>query len=134
MVLEYGVIRCGTSKELFPRIEKLTKELKERVDQYNPDVAVLEQVFFAKNAKSALVLGQARGAILSVLSGRELQLIELSPKEIKLSVTGTGSADKDQVAMMMQKHLSLLELPTPSDAADALAMAWVGASKKGNLF
>ena len=129
-VLEYGVIRCPQNKSLYERIEMLVAKLDELLEIYKPSVLTVEEVFFAKNAKSALVLGQARGAIIGAASRYQMRFREFSAKEIKLTVTGRGQADKAQVALMIKQHLELREIPTPEDASDALAVAWVGATKK----
>jgi crossover junction endodeoxyribonuclease RuvC len=130
-VLEYGVIKCGTDKDLVKRLSKLVAELDQIFLTYKPEKMVLEDVFFAKNPKSALILGQARGCVLAKAIQYNCEVIGLSPKEIKQAVTGRGGADKETVALMMQKHLGLKEIPKPEDASDALAMAWVGITYKG---
>jgi crossover junction endodeoxyribonuclease RuvC len=94
------------------------------VTQWQPDLAVLETPFHGMNARSLIVLAQARGALLAVLAGRSLEIREYSPAEIKSAVTGNGRADKEQVARMVR--LLLAADPRQSwaaDATDALAVA-----------
>jgi crossover junction endodeoxyribonuclease RuvC len=84
---------------------------------------VVEDVFQGKNVRSALTLGHARGAILLAGALKNLTIAEYSPREIKKAVVGTGSATKDQVGFMVQKHLRLKNPPSPADAADGVAAA-----------
>ncbi len=127
-VLEYGVIRCGTEKELVPRLKRLSEGLEQVFEMYRPQRLVLEDVFLSRNVRSALLLGQARGVVIASAIRFACEVVTLSPREIKQAVTGRGSADKEQVALMVKEHLGLLEIPRPADASDALAMAWVGMS------
>jgi crossover junction endodeoxyribonuclease RuvC len=124
VVLEYGVIRTSSTKDLMHRIEQITRSLTSLVLEYKPDVLAMETIFFSKNARSALILGHARGAIMSICAGNEIRFYEYAPRLIKQMVTGKGSASKELVANMMQQHLQLKELPVPEDASDALAVAW----------
>ena len=103
-------------------------EVSALLDKFKPDAAAIESVFHGKNAKSALVLGQARGAVLSVLGQASLQCIELAPSEIKLSVAGHGKADKVQIAQMVERLL-LIEVKGSNDESDALAIAIAGGSR-----
>ncbi len=97
-------------------------DLGQTVALHRPDVAAIEQVFVAANPRSALVLGQARGALLSALAAAGLTIREYSPSQIKQAVTGDGRASKRQVQTMVRRQLSLERAPA-SDAADALAAA-----------
>lgn len=120
--LAYGRIR---NKQDLPHtrcLEAIYVELNKLIDTYEPDEAVLEGAFFAKNAATAMVLGQARGVVLAVCALRTLPVYEYSPRSIKRAVTGVGSARKEQVAEMVARLLSLRG-PVQSDAADALAAA-----------
>jgi crossover junction endodeoxyribonuclease RuvC len=90
--------------------------------EHAPELAVVECVFVASNPRSALVLGQARGAALAALASAGLEVAELSAREVKKAVTGTGAAGKAQVQAMVMRLLDLPE-PPPTDAADALAVA-----------
>ena len=90
---------------------------------FRPSSVAVEDVFQGKNVRSALTLGHARGAILLAAALEELAIAEYSPREIKKVVVGTGSATKDQVGYMVQRHLRLKAPPTPADAADGVAAA-----------
>lgn len=118
----HGVLRPPRGGELAARLEYLHRSIGEVVTLHRPDVAAIEQVFVAANPRSALVLGQARGALLSALGAAGLTIREYSPSQIKLAVTGDGRAAKRQVQNMVRRQLSLERAPA-SDAADALAAA-----------
>ena len=115
-VLEYGVFRAKEGDPL----------------QYRPDHLVMESAFVQKNVRSALVLGHVRGAVMLLAAQEGIPFSELSPASVKQAVTGKGSADKQTVAWMMQRHLQLGELPSPADASDALAIAWAGLTASRN--
>jgi crossover junction endodeoxyribonuclease RuvC len=93
------------------------------LERLKPDVAVVEDIFYAVNPKSALKLGHVRGTIILSAINSGLKVVELTPREIKSGVTGYGQADKNQVAEMVRIILNLQQKPEPEDAADALAAA-----------
>ena len=119
-------VASGTIKShdgSFPdRLQKIFVSVRDVVEQYRPDMVVIESVFMAKNAGSALKLGHARSAALCATFGFDLDVHEYSPREIKQAVVGTGSASKDQVQHMVVSLLQLDGMPA-ADAADALAAA-----------
>jgi crossover junction endodeoxyribonuclease RuvC len=110
------------SNSLDERLLEIYKGLSQIIEEYRPQMMSIEKVFFAKNAVSALKLGQARGA--AILTGKihSLQIVEYSPTEVKQAVVGYGRADKDQVAKMIQLLVGAKQFET-SDASDALALA-----------
>lgn len=118
----HGVIRGARNASLANRLARIHAELLEVASEHRPDVAVIEKVFLAASPRSALVLGQARGAALAALAAKGLDVHELSAREVKKAVAGTGAADKKQVQFMVVRLLGLDRSP-PSDAADALAIA-----------
>ena len=120
-VLEYGVIRTPAKEGLPARIRRLHDALAEVIERHRPGEAAIEEVFTAHNVRSALVLGQARGALLLAAS-RRCEVHEYSARAVKKAVVGYGQADKQQVATMVRALLTLRETP-PLDAADALAIA-----------
>jgi crossover junction endodeoxyribonuclease RuvC len=122
-LLECGVIRTSAGEPLPDRIREIFLGIREVIERFQPSSVVVEDVFQGKNVRSALTLGHARGAILLAAALQELPIAEYSPREIKKAVVGTGSANKDQVAYMVQRHLRLKTPPTPSDAADGVAAA-----------
>ena len=107
----------------FPdRLRKIFESVREIVEEYEPGIVSIESVFMARNAGSALKLGQARSAALCATFSADVDVFEYSPREIKLAVVGTGSATKEQVQHMIVSLLSLDGAPA-ADAADALAAA-----------
>lgn len=124
--LGYGSIKTKKGKSLSDRILELEKELQKIIKKYQPDSACVEQLFFCNNAKTALLVGQARGVVLLTLVKNKLPLLEFTPLQVKQAVTGYGSADKKQIQQMVKTILNLKEIPRPDDAADALAIAICG--------
>ncbi|GIU18614.1 MULTISPECIES: crossover junction endodeoxyribonuclease RuvC [unclassified Shewanella] len=132
----YGVINCvgrqqiyvgsgcirTTSDELPIRLKQIFDGLSEIIRQYQPDEFAIERVFMAKNADSALKLGQARGAAIVAATAADLPVAEYSATQIKSAVVGTGRAQKTQVQHMIQQLLKLPSAPQ-ADAADALGVA-----------
>ena len=94
------------------------------METYHPDVLALESIFFAQFARSAMVLGHARGAIMVAAQSLKIPVAEYAPRLVKKAAAGSGAASKEQVASLMKTHLKLRELPKPADAADALAIAF----------
>jgi crossover junction endodeoxyribonuclease RuvC len=122
-LLECGVIRTSSKEPLPGRIREIFDGIQEIILRFQPTAMVVEDVFQGKNVRSALTLGHARGAILLAGALKNLTIAEYSPREIKKAVVGTGSATKDQVGFMVQKHLRLKDPPSPADAADGVAAA-----------
>jgi crossover junction endodeoxyribonuclease RuvC len=122
-LLECGVIRPTKGGALAIRIREIFDAVTELLERYRPDVVSVESVFQGKNARSALILGHARGAILVAGALQEIEIAEYTPVEIKKAVVGHGSATKNQVALLVQEQLRLREPPSPSDAADGVACA-----------
>jgi len=117
----HGVISVS-SDELADRLVDIDAALREVIATHAPDIASVETMFFAKNAQSAAKLGHARGVVLLRLRAAGLPVHEYAPARVKRAVTGSGRADKRQVAMVISRILALDVVP-PSDAADALAVA-----------
>nr|WP_082117207.1 crossover junction endodeoxyribonuclease RuvC [Sedimenticola thiotaurini] len=116
-----GCIRIG--HEAFPeRLGAIYRQLSELVATYQPAEMAIEQVFMAKNASSALKLGQARGAAICACVVAGLPVFEYAPRAVKQTVVGSGSADKDQVQHMI-RHILQLDEPLTADQSDALAVA-----------
>ena len=103
-------------------LENIFNSISDLIDEHKPDCAAIEGAFFAKNANTAMVLGQARGAAITVCAKKGLEISEYAPRRVKQAVVGTGAAQKDQVAKMVVRLLNLAEQPQ-EDAADALAIA-----------
>lgn len=123
-VLEYGTLHASATKSLEDRLVHIVSELEILLERYSPHALAMEGVFFAKNAKSALVLGHIRGAILVACRKRGMTFNEYPPRVVKQAVTGNGDASKEQVANMVFAQLGIVSSDLPLDASDALAIAW----------
>jgi crossover junction endodeoxyribonuclease RuvC len=133
VAVEWLTITTETALPLPQRLTELARDLKTFVAETEPTLAVVERVFFATNRRTAIDTAQARGAILVVLEEYGIPVIEVAPLELKMAITGDGKADKKQVQSMVMRTLKLKECPSPADAADALALALVGAFRsRGN--
>jgi crossover junction endodeoxyribonuclease RuvC len=122
-VLAQGVIRPARNLSLAQKVNDIRLRIEELIVRYEPDEVAIENPFYARNARTALTLGQVRGAILVAVASRERPLFEYSALEIKKAVTGYGQAEKEQVGLMVKTLLGLGETPIEEDAADALAAA-----------
>ncbi len=122
-LLAYGCIKTKPSETLTERLKTIHLTLKGLIEEHHPDEMAIEELFFAKEARTVASVGQARGAILIAAAMTNLPVHEYNPRRIKLALTGYGSADKSQMQKMVQAFLRLKEIPRPDDAADALAMA-----------
>lgn len=121
--LDYGTIKTSAKMELAERLQILNKEIKKIINTYKPDLIAVEQIFFCKNVKTALIVGHARGVILLTAKMHKVETCEFTPLQIKQAVSAYGQASKLQVQKMVKMLLGLKELPKPDDAADALAAA-----------
>ena len=117
-----GVVKLPVNEPLAVRLKVLAESLDQIISEYQPTLAVIEQVFMAKSADSALKLGQARGAAMVVCALADLQVQEYATRQIKQAVVGTGGASKAQVQHMITRLLKLPSTPQ-EDASDALAAA-----------
>lgn len=121
--LTYGSIKTSPKDDLITRLDILNRELDKIIKKYKPDLASVEELFFNKNVRTALIVGQARGVALLTLKQNNLQIVEFTPSQVKQAVSAYGQASKKQVQKMVKLILNLKELPYPDDAADALAIA-----------
>ncbi len=119
----YGIIKPPAKLPLHLKLADIKNELETLIRAYTPEEAAIENPFYAQNMKTALLLGQVRGAVLVAVAGTGCALAEYSALEIKKAVTGYGQADKDQVQTMVRSLLELDDEPIPLDASDALATA-----------
>ena len=119
----YGVFRTPAGMDFSARLLSIHQQFRDLVDAWAPDAIAVEELFFSNNAKTAFLVGQARGVIVLGAGLLGLPVVSYTPPQIKLSVTGYGKADKHQVQDMVRRLLGLSELPKPDDAADALAIA-----------
>lgn len=108
------------------RLCELAQDIRTILGEHAPDVAVIERIYFASNAQSAIDVAQARGVLLQEVAAKGIPVLEATPLQLKAAITGDGRADKRQVQDMLMRMLHLGEVPTPDDAADALALAVYG--------
>lgn len=119
----YGVVSTPANSPLPSRLNQIFDALSSLVAQHRPDAAAVEKLFFAKNARTALTVGHARGVALLVAARANLPVYEYTPNEIKQAIVGYGGADKHQMQQMVRVLLRLDFVPEPDDAADAIAIA-----------
>lgn len=130
----YGIIRGSeclgfgaitTEKDLpqEKRLEQIYKELKNVIKKHKPDVMAVENLFFFKNAKTALPVSEAKGVILLLAAQKKMRAIQITPLQVKMGICGYGRAEKKQVQEMVKKILNLEKIPRPNHAADALGVA-----------
>lgn len=119
----YGVIATPADWPLPQRLQKIYHDLTALVREHRPTEGAVEQLFFSRNVKTALAVGQARGVALLALAEGGMPIYEYTPLQVKQSVVGYGRAEKKQIQELVRLLLGLDAVPQPDDAADALAIA-----------
>jgi crossover junction endodeoxyribonuclease RuvC len=122
-LIECGVIRTQARYPLPERLQEIYDGVRELIHTHTPDALSVEDIFYARNVRTTVVLGHARGVILLAAQQAGIAIFEYPPATIKKAVVGTGSATKDQVQFMLMRLLRLKSAPQPSDAADGVAAA-----------
>jgi crossover junction endodeoxyribonuclease RuvC len=122
-IIDMGVLKLGHKKDPYARLELIHLKISELIQKHSPSSFAIESPFFGKNVQSMLKLGRAQGVAIATAMSAGLQVSEYSPKKIKLSITGNGNADKEQIWRMLQRLLQLQNKPRFFDATDALAVA-----------
>ena len=122
-LVECGVIRTQARDPLPSRLKEIHDGIAGLLARHKPDVLSIEDVFYARNVRTTVTLGHARGVILLAGEQASVRVFEVSPAEIKKAVVGAGGATKDQVQFMIMRLLRLKSAPKPSDAADGVAAA-----------
>lgn len=122
-LVECGVIRTDSRQRLWQRLDTLYEGVREVISRHHPQVLVIESAFYAKNVRTTVVLGQARGVILLAAAREGVEIVEFPPAVVKQSIVGRGAASKPQVGYMVQQLLRLRRPPSPPDAADGVAVA-----------
>jgi crossover junction endodeoxyribonuclease RuvC len=130
--LGHGTIACAANWDRSRCLVKIAQTLRDVLKQFQPEVCVVEGLFYAQNLQTALIMGEARGAALATIAEAGLEIYELAPRKVKQAIVGYGAAQKIAVAKMVQRMLNLPEPPAP-DAADALALALAHAQEKGRF-
>jgi crossover junction endodeoxyribonuclease RuvC len=123
VLIECGVIRTKPRDPLPERLREIHDGVEELIARHRPDALAVEDVFYAKNVRTTVVLGHARGVVLLAGAQARIEVHEFPPAEIKKAVVGSGGATKEQVQFMLTRLLRLKSVPTPSDAADGVAAA-----------
>jgi len=122
-LIECGVIRTRPRDPLPERLREIHEGVTELIARHRPVAVVVEGVFYAKNVRTTVVLGHARGVVLLAGAQARIDVYEFPPAEIKKAVVGSGGATKEQVQFMLTRLLRLKAVPSPSDAADGVAAA-----------
>ncbi len=131
-VVDYGAVTTDAKADMPMRLLHLYTELTAIIEKYRPEAAAIEELFFNNNAKTAILVGEARGvAVLACVNGG-LEINEYTPLQIKQALVGYGRADKKQVQAMVKAVLNLKEVPKPDDTADAVAAAICHGHSAGN--
>jgi len=123
ILIDFGVIETAASVDMPSRLSGLYDAVTTLISTHHPDVLAVEQLIFARNVTTAITVGQARGVVLLAAARGGIAIAEYSPSEVKHAVTGYGKADKSQIQEMVRIILGMKFVPTPDDAADALAVA-----------
>jgi crossover junction endodeoxyribonuclease RuvC len=122
-VRNFGCIETSLNTPMHDRLQSLYEQLEKIIKAEKPEALGIEDLFFNTNAKTALVVGQARGVVLLLAAQHKLSLGVYTPLQVKIAVTGYGRAEKGQVGQMVKTILKLPSIPKPDDTADALAIA-----------
>lgn len=122
----YGVIETPANTYFPDRLETIYRNMTKLISHWRPDIVALEELFFHRNVTTAFTVGQARGVMILTAIQAKKKIISCKPLQIKRALTGYGQADKKQMQHMVANFLKLKKLPTPDDAADALAVAICG--------
>ncbi len=134
LMVEVGVCRTSPDLDIAPRLRLLDDEVEAWLERHRPDVVAVERVFSQHNLRTVMGTAQVSGVVMAAAAGRDIPVVLHTPSEVKAAVTGSGRADKAQVAAMVTRVLRLSEPPRPADAADALALAichvWRGAAEQ----
>ncbi|MCR4403996.1 MAG: crossover junction endodeoxyribonuclease RuvC [Candidatus Acetothermia bacterium] len=130
-LIEGGVITTPPDQPLPERLKTIYDEVRGLVSSFRPKELAVEELYFARNAKTAISVAQARGVVLLAAAG--LPVVSYTPLEVKLQLTGFGRATKQQIQGMVARLLGLREPPKPDDAADALAIALCHLLREGSL-
>lgn len=122
-LITYGVVATTTAETTAERLVRVYDAVWQLIRDHAPDVLAIEQLFFARNVTTALGVGQARGVVLLAAAQHGMPVFEYKPSEVKEAISGYGKATKQQMQYMVQMLLQMPDIPTPDDAADALAVA-----------
>ena len=122
-IIDYGIIEPNKNDNLSKRLYSIYTDMNQLIEMFNPTIVSIEDIFYGRNVKSALLLGQARGIAMLCAAKYDIPVFEYSAKKVKQAVTGNGNADKTQLQYMIKQIFKLRQLPTPLDASDAIGIA-----------
>ncbi|MBI4079482.1 MAG: crossover junction endodeoxyribonuclease RuvC [Candidatus Levybacteria bacterium] len=122
-IQNYGCVETKAGLPIEKRLKKIHGELIEIIRKHKPEVLAIEELFFGTNAKTAFVVGQARGVVLLTAAEKNIPVVTYTPLQVKIALTGYGRAEKAQIGQMVKVLLKLDTIPKPDDTADALAIA-----------
>ena len=121
--VDFGCYETSSKEEVPQRLSQVYEEVLRLISLYRPEAFAIEELFFNTNAKTAFVVGQARGVMLLAAAQKGIKLAIYTPLQVKIALTGYGHAEKRQVGLMVKTILKLTQVPKPDDTADALAVA-----------
>ena len=122
-IIDYGIIEPNKHDSLSKRLYSIYTDMNQLIEMFNPTIVSIEDIFYGRNVKSALLLGQARGIAMLCAAKYDIPVFEYSAKKVKQAITGNGNADKTQLQYMIKQIFKLKQLPTPLDASDAIGIA-----------
>ena len=132
-LIDYGCVYTSKDLPMEDRLLQIFNELENIIKKYNPEHMAVEELFYFKNNKTVISVGEARGVILLAGKKNGLKIGEYTPLQVKIGITGYGKADKKQVQLMVKTILNMKEIPKPDDAADAIAIAITHINSLTNL-
>ena len=132
-LLGYGTVETSKEFSMPERLKEIYIGLNDVITKYQPDVSAIEELFFNSNQKTAIKVGEARGAAVLACANAGLQVYEYTPLQIKQALTGYGRAEKQQIQEMVRQVLGLIKPPSPDDAADAVACAICHANASSHI-
>lgn len=126
LAIDWGVIKTSTKTTFPQRLCEIYHSLEYLIKKYRPDKITVETIYFAKNVKTAIKVGEARGVAILAAARNNIPVSEFTPLQVKQALTGYGRATKSQIQKMVKIILNLPKAPAPDDAADGLAIALTG--------
>ncbi|MCD7962602.1 MAG: crossover junction endodeoxyribonuclease RuvC [Rikenellaceae bacterium] len=122
-LVDFGFIELSKKKNAYEKLKEIFHKVSDLVDYYDPHEVAFESPFFGENVQSMLKLGRAQGVAMAAALTKGKEVFEYAPRKVKLSITGTGGASKEQVASLLGKMFKLTELPANLDSTDGIAVA-----------
>ena len=122
-LIDYGIIEPNKDEKISKRLFTIYNDINQLVEMFCPNVFSIEDIFYGRNVKSALLLGQARGIAMLCAAKHDIPIFEYSAKKVKQAITGNGNADKTQLQYMIKQIFKLKQVPSPLDASDAIGIA-----------